>query len=198
MGKIRPVVAEILQFKVGNLYCNYWLNDYYDEIGQCSSRHSSLKLILIGLVWFASWAAVQLIKTMPYIRNHILCSQYCANGYWNRNAIEWNQLLSPTVLGGRITATKHPLTTPRFRVTSNWNKQDTHMWIKFIWLNMIKSLKHLLRNHNSKNIINKNDNIIFTYSFVILSCNIHAYDVSDLSGGFSGPVILYCEWLLFS
>jgi hypothetical protein len=37
------------------------LTDYdyeYHEIGQCSNRHSRLKSNLIGLVWFASWAAV--------------------------------------------------------------------------------------------------------------------------------------------
>ena len=44
----------ILQFKFGNTYSVY-LNY---EIGQSSSRHSSLKSNLIGLIWIASWAAV--------------------------------------------------------------------------------------------------------------------------------------------
>jgi hypothetical protein len=47
------MVAEILHLEVGNLY-----GTYYDENGQCSSRHSSLKSNLIGLVWIASLAAV--------------------------------------------------------------------------------------------------------------------------------------------
>ena len=36
----------------------YYYYYYVYEIGQCSSRHSSLKSNLIGLVWIASWAAV--------------------------------------------------------------------------------------------------------------------------------------------
>ena len=38
--------------------CYYYYDYFYDEIGQSSSRHSSLKSNLIGLVWIASWAAV--------------------------------------------------------------------------------------------------------------------------------------------
>ena len=47
------MVADILEFQVGNLYCTETYN--YDEIGQCSSRLSSLKSNLIGLIRFASW-----------------------------------------------------------------------------------------------------------------------------------------------